>query len=80
MVENESKQGSSPKTEAQLPSTGGGAASDPERSAPLPGTEKSAPDHSPYTAEELRRLKEEAKRPARNSPTPQGADDNSSHD
>ena len=78
MVENEPKQGPSPKTEAQLPSTGGRAASDPERPAPLPGTEKSAPDHSPYSAEELRRLKEEAKRPVRNPPAPQGADENSS--
>jgi cell division protein FtsN len=80
MVDNEPKQGASPKNAAQSPSTGGAAASDPERAPPAPGTEKSAPDHSPLKPEDLRRLKEQARRPAPNSPAPQETDKNSSKD
>lgn len=66
MTAHEQKRGPSPDSAAALPLAGGGATSDQERSAPLPGTDKSIPIGTPLTAEELRRLKGEAEKPGNN--------------
>jgi len=79
MVEDQSKQGSSPKTGAQSPSTGGGMASDPERPAPLPGTERAAPKPGLPSGDDFDKLKENASKPAPHSSASQGADEDSSN-
>src|SRR5262249_53703862 len=68
MAVDETKRGAPPASATGTPSTAGGGASHPERSAPAPGAPETHPIGTPLTPEQLRRLKEEAERPGRKPP------------